>query len=335
MPEYNIGKLTRTRGDGTKQWSYCIVWWEDGSRKRHSLGTTDRVTAEAQARRVWETQVTGSGLATVGDIVDAYLGPKKKPRGVPDDKRKREAWAAAKAYWGHLDPQVVDEAVSLGYPAWRRRSVNTHRQELSLVRTALNWAVNGNRLDKAPKVTLPPQPETTVGHLTKVQFRKFLLGCATPHVKLFAMLAVTTGGRKSAILQARWSQVDLERGLLQLNPEGRKQNSKYRATVPLNDTILPVLRQARKDATTDFIIEHRGAQVQDIKRGINAAAVRSGLKAHPHMFRHSAAVWMAEDRVPMAEIASFLGHRDINVTTRVYARYHPDHLRLAAESLKW
>lgn len=335
MTDYTIGKLTRTRADGTKHWSFCIIWWQDGSRRRHSLGTMDKVAAEAAARRVWEAVGNKGELSTVEAIVDAYLGPKDKPRGVPDDKRKREAWVAAKAYWAHLDPRMIDEAVSLGYPAWRKRSANTHRQELSLVRTALNWAVNRNKLDKVPKITLPPLPETSVGHLTKVQFRKFLLGCATSHVKLFAMLAVTTGGRKSAILQAQWSQVDFERGLLQLNPEGRKQNSKYRATVPLNDTILPALRQARKEATTDFIIEHRGAPVLDIKKGITAAAVRSKLKVHPHMFRHSAAVWMAEDRVPMPEIASFLGHRDINVTTRTYARYHPDYLRGAAESLKW
>lgn len=65
----------------------------------------------------------------------------------------------------------------------------------------------------------------------------------------------------------------------------------------------------------------------------HAAAERNNLKAHPHMFRHSAAVWMAEDRVPMSEIASFLAHRDINVTVSVYARHHPDYLREAARSL--
>ena len=73
----------------------------------------------------------------------------------------------------------------------------------------------------------------------------------------------------------------------------------------------------------------------DIKKGIAAAALRSGIKVHPHMFRHSAAVWMAEDRVPMAEIASFLGHRDLNITVRIYAKYHPEYLRQAARSLAW
>jgi integrase len=333
---YTLAKLTRTRSDGSRYWSFCVVWKDEaGDRKRYSLGTTDRVAADAAARRVWASLTAATDFDTVGAIVDAYLGPKDRPDPVPDAKRKREAWTAAKPYWAVLRPAAVDEGVSLAYPAWRKRSANTVRQELSLVRTALNWAVAHKHIPAAPKVTLPPMPETSVGHLTKEQFRRFLLGCSAPHVKLFAMLGVTTGGRKSAILQAKWNQVDWDRALLQLNPEGRTQNSKRRATVPLNDMILPALRTAREEALTDYIIEHKGAGLADIKKGFAAAARRSKVLCHPHMLRHSAAVWMAEDRVPMAEIASYLGHRDINVTVRIYARYHPDYLREAARSLTW
>jgi integrase len=284
---------------------------------------------------VWASLSAAADFHTVGAIVDAYLGPKDRPDPVPDAKRKREAWAAAMPYWAALRPAAVDECVSLAYPAWRKRSANTVRQELSLIRTALNWAVASKHLDAAPKVTLPAMPETSVGHLTKQQFRTFLGGCAAPHVRLFAMLGVTTGGRKSALLQALWTQVDFARALLQLNPEGRTQNSKYRATVPLNDMILPALREAKAAAVTGYIIEHRGKPLLDIKKGFAAASHRSGVHCHPHMLRHSAAVWMAEDRVPMAEIASYLGHRDLNVTVRIYARFHPEYLRDAASSLRW
>ncbi|NBC38014.1 tyrosine-type recombinase/integrase [Novosphingobium sp. FSY-8] len=336
MPEpYSIGKLTRKRADGTDYWSYCIIWWNERKRQRISLGTTDRLTAEAKARQAWCTLRPALDLNTVGAVVNAYLGTDDAPRPVPDRKRKAEAWQAAQTYWANMAIDAIDESSSLAYPAWRQRSANTVRQELSLVRTALNWAAGQKLTPSAPKVTLPPMPESKVEHLTKAQFRAFLAGCATPHVRLFAMLAVTTGGRKSAILEAKWTQVDFERALFSLNPEGRRQNSKYRATVPLNELILPALRDAHKVATTGYIIEHKGEPLADIKKGIGAAARRSGLKVHPHMFRHSAAVWMAEDRVPMPEIASFLGHRDINVTTRVYARYHPDYLRTASQSLSW
>lgn len=330
---YTLGKLTRRRTDGSKYWSWCIVWRDAaGDRKRYSLGTTDRVAAEAQARRVWAGMGSSRTYDTVGDIVAAYLD---SLGGAFQEKRKREAWVAAKSYWATLKPAVIDERVSLAYPAWRKRSVNTCRQELSLVRTALNWAVAQKHLDKAPKITLPALPETSVGHLTKDQFRKLLDGCERPHVRLFCMLGVTTGGRKSALLEARWSQVDFERQLIDLNGDGRVQNSKFRATVPLNDLIMPALREAKDGALTEYIIEHNGKPCKDIKKGFAAACKRADITAHPHMLRHSAAVWMAEDRVPMAEIAQFLGHRDISVTTRVYARFHPDYLRGAARSLTW
>lgn len=329
---YTLGRLTRTRTDGSRYWSYCIVWTADGSRKRFSLGTTDKVGAEALARKVWASMGALRTFDTIADIVDAYLADLNGER---QEKRKREAWAAAKPYWGALRPETVDEGVSLSYPGWRKRAANTVRQELSLVRTALNWAVNNKHLPSAPKITLPPMPETSVGHLTKPQFRQFLTGCGAPHVSLFAKLAVTTGGRKTALLQALWTQVDFDRALIDLNGEGRRQSSKYRATVPLNELILPALREARDAAMTEHIIEHHGKPLLDIKKGFAAAAKRSKVEAHPHMLRHSAAVWMAEDRVPMAEIASFLGHRDINITIRIYARYHPDYLRGAARSLTW
>ena len=329
---YAIGKLTRQRSDGARYWSYCIQWWEGGSRKRYSLGTTDRVAAEALARKVWANMRQPTNMETVGHLVSAYLDSLDGQR---DEKRKREAWVKAKEYWGDLQPANIDQQVSLAYPDWRKRSVNTVRQELSLVRVALHWAEAEKHIDKAPKIKLPPMPETKVGHLTKPDFRKFLAGCSAPHVKLFAILAVTTGGRKSAILEAKWDQVDFNRALFMLNAEGRKQNSKYRATVPLNDMIMPALREAKAGAMSEYIIEHRGDGMRSISNGVAAAAQRSGVKCHPHMFRHSAAVWMAEDRVPMSEIASFLGHRDINVTIRVYARYHPDYLREAARSLTW
>ena len=53
----------------------------------------------------------------------------------------------------------------------------------------------------------------------------------------------------------------------------------------------------------------------------------------PHMLRHSAAVWLAEDGHSMHEIAQFLGHDDVKTTTKIYARFSPTHLRKLADSL--
>ena len=139
-------------------------------------------------------------------------------------------------------------------------------------------------------------------------------------MSLFAQLAVLTGGRATALLELTWDRIDWERGLVSLNPLGRVQKAnKKRATVPLNDRAMSLLREARAGALSPYVIEYKGERVKDIKKGILAAKTRTGVHATPHMFRHSAAVWMAEDRTPMEEIARFLGHTDTRITTRVYA----------------
>ncbi len=138
------------------------------------------------------------------------------------------------------------------------------------------------------------------------------------------------------MLELPWVRVDLEARTINLNPKDRIQKeNKRRAFVPINDRLLPLLVEAKAAALTLFVIETGGERIASIKKGIAAAAIRSGVHCTPHMFRHSAAVWMAEDRVPMEEIAAYLGHKNTSITTRVYARFNPDYLRRAAASLDW
>jgi integrase len=328
---YTIGKLTRRQTNGGTYWSYCLKYWQEGQRVRLSLGTTDPVAAQITARQLW-AGLSHTEYSTLGELVPAYLD---SLGGTKDEKRKREAWVAASPYWQGLTVAVIDPETSSAYLCWRNRSTNTVRIELNCIRCAIAWGVVNKYIETAPKIVVPAPPLSSVGHITKEQFRQFLTGCASPHIALFAMLAVSTGGRKSAILQTKWEQVDLDRGILDLNPRGRVQNRKHRATVGLNEQIIAKLRAAKEVAQSDYIIEQNGQPLQDIKKGVAAASARSDVAVHPHMFRHSAAVWMAEAKVPMGEIAAFLGHKDINVTVQVYARYNPDYLRGAAKSLEW
>ncbi len=83
------------------------------------------------------------------------------------------------------------------------------------------------------------------------------------------------------------------------------------------------------------MIEHGLEKIGSVKKGFAAACVRAGIKATPHMLRHSAAVWMAEQAVPMTQIAQFLGHTDSRITERVYARFAPQFLSTAADALEW
>lgn len=83
--------------------------------------------------------------------------------------------------------------------------------------------------------------------------------------------------------------------------------------------------------------------MRSIKTGFNAAAMRAGFtrtkgeKAYaaisPHTLRHTAAVHLVANGVPMQKVAQYLGHSNTSITERVYGRYAPDHMREEAALL--
>ena len=86
MSEYSI---QRYRG------VLAIVWFEEGKRHRHSLGTTDRSSGESAARAFWQRRAVGGQADTVGEAVRAYL---KARAGMLSIKRAEVAWKAAQEF---------------------------------------------------------------------------------------------------------------------------------------------------------------------------------------------------------------------------------------------
>jgi len=170
--------------------------------------------------------------------------------------------------------------------------------------------------------------------LTRPEFEKLLSCAGASHIELFILLALTTAGRKEAILGLTWDRVDFERGIIRLGNGERRV--KGRATVPLHPDVVEKLVIAKRLALTDHVIEWAEKPVRSIRTGFARACERACLPdVTPHVLRHTAAVWMAEDGVSMAEIAQFLGHSDSRITERIYARFSPAHLRKASRSLSW
>src|SRR5882757_4785621 len=95
-----------------------------------------------------------------------------------------------------------------------------------------------------------------------------------------------------------------------------------RAILPMLRTANAALREAEAGALSDYVTEWAGKRVKSLKRGIKTARLEAGIPktVSPHILRHSAAVHMAEDRRSMEEKQQFLGHSDINVTRKIYAR---------------
>jgi integrase len=315
-------KLKQYRG------TWCAVWRESGATRRASLRTQDHAEAH---RRLIEWQEAGKRRCggTVGEIVDLYLVDRKDKASAGTMKY---SWQALAPLFGHLLPAQVTRPLTRAYAQHRRRagkSDSTIVRELGFLRTALRW----HDRSTPAVVEVPASPPPRTYHLKPAEWQSFLAATESqPHLYLFAVLAHSTAGRASAILQLTWDRVDLVRGLIDL---GQADSTlKGRAIVPINKTLRAALEAAKPAALSEYVVEWAGRPVASVKKAFARAAVATGLPdLTPHVLRHTAAVRMAEAGIEMPAIAQYLGHSSTRVTERVYARYSPDYLRRAAAAL--
>jgi integrase len=271
----------------------------------------------------------------VSSIVDGYLAGRE---GVVTDYARAALTARhIKTKLGWIEADALRPSHSTTYARQRRGegiSDGTIRRELTTLRAALHWAQGERLIAAAPAVRLPPKPAPRDRWLTREEAERLLGACKTHHVRLFVLIALHTAARRNAILELDWPQVDFDRRLIHFNPPGRRQTSKRRVVVPINDTLLPALIEAREIAETEHVIEHSRHRVGSIKKAFARAAARAGMpEVTPHVLRHTAATWMAMAGVLMRKIALYLGHESERTTEQTYSHHHPEFLRDAARSL--
>jgi integrase len=322
MSEY---RLVRHRG----QWSLAY----GNPRKRIATGApiADRGRAEAIASEIWR-RLNRPAQEHVSDL---WL-PYKQDRIAAGASKQRllSLWKQIEPQFGYKLGRAVSKEDCRAYTARRRRegkSDSTIRTELELLRAILRWHYGND----APQIVAPPPAKPRDRYLTKEDRERLLASMETPHVKLFTIIAFTTGARMGAILDLTWDRVDFRARTIDFNPAGRNQTKKRRTVVPINERAFDALKEARAGALTDHVIEYGGKPVKSVKKAIAAAARRAGVECSAHDFRRSAARWMAEADVSMERIAQYLGHTSTRVTFATYARFSPRFMADAAQALDW
>jgi len=309
----------------------CVIYEPSGNRRRIALKAADKFAATAEAADLVGhiEQRKPRQRLTVGQIVEMYL---EQSEAIWKDV-DRFHWRGAAAHFGSLQASAITDQICRSYAGSSKNKVGTVRKSLSILRAAVRWAEKKSLIDKAPHIWLPQAPPPKDRRLSREEFASLQQGAGTPHIRLFVEIAIGTGARAGAILSLRWTCVDLQGRRMDFG-DGVRQKSRARA-VPINETLLQALTEAKEAAMTDYVIEWAGQPVKSIKRGFREAVKRAGLGADvtPHVLRHTAASWMAEAGVPMSEIAAVLGHRDSRTTERIYAKFSPEYLQKAVRAL--
>jgi integrase len=138
--------------------------------------------------------------------------------------------------------------------------------------------------------------------------------------QVLVRLVYRHGLRASEAVGLRWSQIDLEAGVIHIVRVKGSQDS----THTMDRDELRDLRKLRQQLTGLYVFEtERGGplSVDALQYIVREAGKLAGLdvEAHPHMLRHAAGYMLANAGTNTRLIQAFLGHRDIRHTAHYTA----------------
>ena len=139
--------------------------------------------------------------------------------------------------------------------------------------------------------------------------------------RLMVLLAYRHGLRAAEVVDLRSEQVDFKTAVLHV----RRAKIGTPATHPLSGRVMRELRRHQRESPgSPFVfISERGAPVSapGFSRMVERAAAEAhlGIKAHAHMLRHACRYRLANDGHDTRAIQAYLGHRNIQNTTRYTA----------------
>lgn len=159
------------------------------------------------------------------------------------------------------------------------------------------------------------------------------------HVERFIRVAVMTGTRSSAICNASFERepdrpwVDLDNALFYRRAPNRTEHTNKRyPTIPLATALVEEMKEWN-EAGARYVVEFNGKPAnckKSFERVVRLANIDK--KIVRHTLRHTAATWMMQEGVDLAEAAGYLG-MSLETIQKRYAHHHPDYQKSAADKL--
>ena len=172
------------------------------------------------------------------------------------------------------------------------------------------------------------------GNVIRGERTRLLEACRASENKALypaVVLALSTGARKSEIMNLSWSDIDLQRGMIALETTKNKE----RRALYLTGHALELVKEMRKVRRIDSDLlfpakAKKGQRIKkpiDLKRSFTTALKRAGIEDFRwHDLRHSAASYLAMNGASLAEIAEILGHKTLQMVKR-YSHISETHAR--------
>jgi len=320
---------------------WYIDYYYMGRRKREKIGPNKTLATRALYKR--KSQIVENKFFDVRskqkikfeDFVPTYLELhsrlNKKPLVVRRDEGliKNLSTHFAGKYLFSIVPEAIEK-----YKAERSKQVSpaTVNRELACLKSIYNKAIEWGKADENPvrKVKFFRENNQRIRYLEKDEIRKLVDYCPED-LKSLVIIALNTGMRKGEILNLKWSDIDLDKGIFYLldtkNNEPRE--------VQMNQQAREALDGIAKIPGSPYVFrdEQGNLSIYNMRKKFETALKKSGIiNFRFHDLRHTFASHLAMLGIDLKTMQELMGHKTIEMTLR-YAHLSPDHKRRAVESL--
>lgn len=214
----------------------------------------------------------------------------------------------------------------LMYSEADKKSASSMNTFMTAIRLFFAWLQNEEFIIKNPCASIKPvkEPKRLRKPLTEEQVETLRDCILTRREKAILEFFLSTGCRLSEVLNVKIKDIDFNNKTLLVIGKGNKERRVY-FTERSKRALLNYLKDRTDDCEYLFVTERKplrkiGSRGMEII--INKIQMKSGLDIHihPHIFRHTFATHALKSGMKPEIIQQILGHGDVGVTLKIYAR---------------
>ena len=340
---------------------YLYRYYHDertGHSCRRSLGTSNLEEAKCRLAEIVVKGAPKNDDTYLSIVLDTYY--EAVTDHLPSAKPARHAGHLALEIWGSLvtvggiteeqNKKFVKVCLKRGH------AISYISRNLGVIAVAINRAklhcdlIYGESKILATWPEFKPKPAKEIYEPTDEELARLLRAETPQNFRRWLLMSMATVGRPEAVLDLTPEQRKQDIGLLDLNPAGRRQNKKWRATVREIPSLSKLLdeweaedreisRKERKKMAAQYC---RYSHVDSLDTAIHRLRHRKDINIplfSSYSIRHRATSVLRAAKVPGEQVSFQLGHKRIvpqgeSRTTRGYGHLPPDYLEESAAALE-
>lgn len=325
-------------------------WWMsftvNGKEVRRSTKATNKKTAEKIYHKVMTQIAEGQYFKnavgankTLQHMIDKYMTEYsicKSPSGHSRDKISAKHLLD---FFGNPRIKEVTAPLIVNYKVFRRNegmAPATIERELCLLKRAFNLAKKEWKWTEENPVLEVSRERFNNQRDRWLSFEEeeMMLDVCSEWLEEITIFALSTGMRRSEILDLEWPYVSVERRTATI----MKSKNGERRTIPLNKRALEILKKKAKVRylKSSFVFPSKvGTRIgnRNLSRAFSDAVQKAGIENFTfHDLRHTFATLLVQNGVDLYTVGNLLGHKDIRMTQR-YSHHCTESLRGGVEVL--